>query len=339
MTRQERLQIIKEIEEERGSKLISYIAGDRRGLETRIASDIFPLFFKHLSQIGHQDSIDLFLYSTGGITIAGYGLVNLIREFCDKLTVFVPFKAYSCATLIALGANDIIMTKMGQLGPIDPSVNHPLSPTVPIPGQPGAVMNVPVNVEDVVGYMDLGKTQADLKNEESRVKAFEQLSSRVNPIVLGAVYRAREQIAFLAKTLLSYHMTEEEKIDFIVNTLTKERFSHDYLIGRKEAKDVFKLNVIDVSEALDKNIVKLYDNYNELLSLETPYSPEVFLKTVEAQTGNFNRGIIESIDLTHVYRTTKDVRRIQINQQGMPMPVVAFQERVLSDGWLIDNNI
>jgi len=27
-----------------------------------------------------------------------------------------------------------------------------------------------------------------------------------------------------------------------------------------------------------------------------------------------------------VYRTTKEVRRMQINQPGIPMPVTAFQE-------------
>ncbi len=338
MGKKERLQCIKEIEKERNSKLITYVAGDRRGLETRIASDIFPLFFEHLSQIGHQKSIDLFLYSTGGITMAGYGLVNLIREYCDKLTVIIPFKAYSCATLISLGADEIIMTRMGQLSPIDPSVTHPLGPMVPTPNQPGAAMNVPVNVEDVVGYLDLGKKQANLRDEDM-VKAFEQLSSKVNPIALGAVYRAREQIAFLAKTLLSYHFKDNGKVDFIVNTLTKERFSHDYLIGRKEAKDVLKLNVIDISENLDKKVVALYEEYRKLLSLDVPYSQDVYLQTAQTQTGDFDRGVIESENLMHVFRTTKEVKRVQVTQPGMPTPIIGFQERVLSESWIIDNSI
>ena len=338
MGKKERTQIISGIEKERNSRLITYVAGDRRGLETRIASDIFPLFFEHLSKIGHQDSIDLFLYSTGGITMAGYGLVNLMREYCDKLTVMIPFKAYSCATLISLGADQIIMTRMGQLSPIDPSVNHPLGPTVQTPNQPGLMTNVPVNVEDVVGYLDLGKKQANLRDEDM-VKAFEQISTRVNPIALGAVYRAREQISFLAKTLLSYHIEDEGKVDSIVNTLTKERFSHDYLIGRKEAKEVLKLKVIDISDKLDKNIVALYQEYRNLLFLDTPYSPDVFLQASQVQTGNFDRGIIESEPLTHVYRTTKEVKRVQVTQPGIPAPIMGFQERVLSEGWIIDNSI
>jgi ClpP class serine protease len=117
---------IEKIQEKRDSKLVVYIAGDRRGMETKIATDIFPMFHRHLAQIGTQKKIDLFLYSTGGITIAGYALVNLFREFCEEFNVIIPFKALSCATLISLGANEIVMTKMGQLSPIDPSVEHPL---------------------------------------------------------------------------------------------------------------------------------------------------------------------------------------------------------------------
>jgi len=35
---------------------------------------------------------------------------------------------------MALGADNILMTKMGQLSPIDPSIDSPLAPTAPIPG-------------------------------------------------------------------------------------------------------------------------------------------------------------------------------------------------------------
>ena len=76
MDRTDRMKLIEKIQKQRRSKLIVYIAGDRRGMETKIATDIFPMFHKHLVQIGNQKRIDLFLYSTGGITIAGYALVN-----------------------------------------------------------------------------------------------------------------------------------------------------------------------------------------------------------------------------------------------------------------------
>ena len=85
----------------RGSPVICYVTGDRRGLEAKIAMDIFPFFYKVLMKMGKQDRIDLFLYSTGGLTMAAWGLVNLLREFCGHFSVLIAPKAHSTATLIS----------------------------------------------------------------------------------------------------------------------------------------------------------------------------------------------------------------------------------------------
>jgi hypothetical protein len=337
--RRERQELIKAIEEERGSKLLVYITGDRRGLETRIAMDAFPFIFTHLSRMGRQEKIDLYLYSPGGITMAGYGLVNLIREFCQSFNVIVPFKALSCATLIVLGADEVIMSKMGLLSPIDPSVTSPYGPRVPRPDIPGMEALVPVNVEDAVSYLDLAKKEAGLKGEESLAKVFDKLSTNVPPLTLGAVNRAREQIRFLAKTLLSYHMKDEQKIEKIVSVITRERFSHEYLIGRREAKEVVRLNVIDVPEALEQKIINLFSEYNNILNMNVPYNPEEVLGTQSRAIGQFDRGIIESDSLTHVFRTRKDIRRVEVAQPGVPVPIIGYQERVLSESWVEDNSI
>ncbi|EMR75607.1 ClpP class periplasmic serine protease [Thermoplasmatales archaeon SCGC AB-540-F20] len=339
MNRKERMKLIKKIEEQEKCKLIIYIAGDRRGMETKIATDIFPLFHQHLTKIGAQNKIDLFIYSTGGETIAGYGLVNLIREFCEKFNVIIPFKAYSCATLISLGANEILMTKMAQISPIDPSVSHPLGPAVEIPGQPGSKRIAPVSVEDVNAYVDLAKKEIGLKAEESMTKVFEILSANVNPLVLGAVQRSREQIAFLSKTLLKQHSKDDKNIENIVKTLTRERFSHNYLIGKKEAKDVLNLNIVEPKKELDNNIIALYNEYKKMTQLDIPYNPEVFLGQNTTKTGDFNRGIIESHNLTHLFRTKKEVKRVTVQQKGMPIPVMGHQERILQQEWIEDNSI
>ena len=112
-----RLELIKKLEAKRGSRVVAYITGDRQGgLETRIGMDVFPFFYDVLAHLGGtSERIDLFLYSTGGATMAAWGLVNLLREFCSKLSVLVPFKAHSSGTLIALGADEIVMTRTGQL--------------------------------------------------------------------------------------------------------------------------------------------------------------------------------------------------------------------------------
>jgi hypothetical protein len=338
MERTKKMNLIEGVEKRRKSKLLVYITGDRRGLETKIATDVFPIFHRHLIQIGHQERIDLFLYSTGGLTIAGYALVNLIREFCDEFNVIIPFKALSCATLISLGANEIIMTPTAQLSPIDPSVEHPLGPIVQIPGQPGGRI-APVNVEDVNAFVNLAKEEFDLKEEDSLKKVFELLASKLHPLVLGAVQRSREQIAFLASNLLKYHCKDENKIQEVVGTLIRERFSHDYIISRREAKEVLNLNVVEPDQDFTVSLMELFKEYNDIMKLDTPYNPETELSTIDSGTFSFNRALIESYDLTHVFRTTKEIKRVQIQQPGIPIPVTGYQERILKEGWFEDDKI
>lgn len=338
MTRPDRMKLIEEIQKERDSKVIVYITGDRRGMETRISMDIFPMIHKHLTKIGNQKRIDVFLYSTGGITIAGYALVNLFREFCEEFNVIIPFKALSCATLISLGANEIIMTKMGQLSPIDPSLEHPLAPIVQIPGVAGGNI-VPVSVEDVNAFIELARKEIGLSEENSMKAVLEILASKVNPIVLGAIQRSREQIAFLASMLMKCHIKEEEHIKNTVDILTRQRFSHDYIISRKEAKEVLGLNIIEPDEALTALIIDLFDAYNNIIMIDKPYNPEVVLGEDETKIADFNRAIIESVDLTYVFRTKKEVKRIQVTQPGIPYPVMGYQERALQEEWIEDTNI
>lgn len=338
MERKDRMRLIERIQEQRSSKLIVYIGGDRSGMETKIATDFFPMFHRHLTRIGVRERIDLFLYSTGGITMAGYALVNLFREFCEQFNVIIPFKALSCATLVALGANEIIMTKMGQLSPIDPSVHHPLAPIVQLPGQPGGRI-APVNVEDVNGFIKLAQQEIGLSEEDSMSKVFEVLASKVNPLVLGAVQRTREQIAFLASSVMKGHISDENRIKKTVDTLTRERFSHDYIISRREAKETLGLNIIEPNEALTADIVALFNAYNDIILMDKPYHPEVVLGEDTVKVGEFNRAIIESIDLTHVYRTRKAVKRIELRPPAVPHPGIGYQERVLQEEWTEDNNI
>ncbi|MEM0134817.1 MAG: hypothetical protein QXU18_06255 [Thermoplasmatales archaeon] len=339
MERTKRMELITKIEKEQESRLLVYITGDRRGLETGIGMDVFSIFHEHLTYIGKQKRIDIFLYSPGGITIAGYALVNLIREFCEEFNVIIPFKALSCATLISLGANKIIMTPMGQLSPIDPSVQHPLGPVIQIPGSLMGQI-VPVNVEDVNAFLDLARKEIGLNNEESMKKVFELLGTKVHPLALGAVQRSREQIGFLASNLLKYHIEDNKKVEEIVKILTRERFSHDYIIGRREAKEILGLNIIEPEKELLRDIIELFTAYSRILELNVPYLPEMYLSDSEFGIFDFNRALLESFNFTHVFRTKKEIRKVQVPPQpGTPIPTIGYQERILQEGWVLDYSI
>lgn len=339
MAKEQRVGLIREIESQTNSRLICYVTGDRRGLETRIAGDTLPLMYDHLRGIGAVPRISVLLYTVGGDSLAGWAIVSLVREFCDTLGVIIPFRALSCGTLIALGADELIMSKGGQLSPVDPSLASPYNPPAPGQVQAGAVQLLPVSVEDVIGYLKLAREEAGIKGDEGISKIMTVLSEKVHPMALGAVYRSREQIRLLASKLLAMHEKNQEKIGKLVDALTKELPSHQYLIGRKEAKDGFGLKVSEPSGHLDELIWNLYKDYEEQLQLNEPYNPEAVLGTSDQITAAFDRAVIESLKQdgtarTHVFRTQKELRRVQPSQPGIPFPVVGIQERPIADHWV-----
>lgn len=339
MRRQERLELIKKIEEQTNSKILVYVTGDRMGLETRISSDVITFIYKHLDQIKHAQKINLLIYTTGGITISGFGIVNMIREYCEEFGIIIPFKCMSTGTLMALGANSIIMSKMGHLSPIDPSTGHPLGPEIPHPENPAIKNIMPINVEDVASFFDLARKEAKTNSEGELTKILLKLSESVHPLVLGAVNRSRNEIRFLAKTLLKQHIDDEEKINAIATTLIEKRFSHGYLIGRKEAKETLKLNVIDASENLMADIMKLYGEYAQLLKLDTPYNHETILGENDEVTTTLHKSIVESKDLTHTYSMRVKINRITLQSVQTGIPITQYQSALLKEEWMQNDEI
>jgi hypothetical protein len=330
-----RRQLINQIQEKRKSKVICYLTGDRQNLETRIAHDCHPLIFSHLRQIGASNKVDLFLYTPGGITVAGWGLVHLIREFCKEFAVLVPYRAWSCGTLICLGADEIVMGRLGQLGPIDPSTQNPFNP--PIPGVPTAPQNtLPMNVEDIASFIDLAKREIGLKGGVGLSSVLDNLS-KMNPyapLALGAAHRVRPQIVKLATGLLQLHMRGEEKeVKRIVDILAKQLGSHDYLIGRREAKGI-GLKVKDAPDDLETLMWELYSEYEKMMELNTAYSPQAFLGQQQSAIGTFTRAAIESEVMTHIFRTTRQVTRVTIGPPLVPVPTPGHQELVIEEGWI-----
>src|SRR3979490_1603883 len=68
--------------------------------------------------------LDLVLHTPGGIVLAALQIARAIHEHKAQVTVFVPHYAMSGGTLIALAADEIIMSKHAVRGPIDPQIGQ-----------------------------------------------------------------------------------------------------------------------------------------------------------------------------------------------------------------------
>ena len=117
---QKRIDVLKAIGKNRNSEVLLFVTGDKPGFDTQIAPDVINMFDKHLKKL-KGNKLTLALYSRGGVPLVAWNLVNLIREYVKEFEVIVIEKAHSTATLIALGADTIIMPNNSTLGPVDPT--------------------------------------------------------------------------------------------------------------------------------------------------------------------------------------------------------------------------
>jgi hypothetical protein len=167
-SRDQRKELLAELRRARGSDLVlTYITSTRPALEAAMAQDAVRWFFDHLPN-RRVKQLDLVIHSNGGDGVVPWRLMTLLHEYAEKVDVLVPHRAFSAATLAALGAHEIVMHPMGMLGPIDASIVNPLGPVDTMTGQ-----RVPVSGEDVAAYYALVKDDLGIRHEEELVQAFE----------------------------------------------------------------------------------------------------------------------------------------------------------------------
>jgi hypothetical protein len=297
-------ELIKQIQNLRNSKVITYITGDRQPTSSRIAEDAVRPLYEHLLSVGRNAKIDLVLYSRGGDVSVPWRIVSMFREFCDEFSILVPYKAHSAATLISLGADKIIPGKKAELGPIDPTlVKMTVGETAGAPQE--------ISVEDVNSYISFIKERANINDQSALAQLISILANNLTPLTLGSVNRQNSHIRLVARKLLTSRKEklDEAKINSIIETLTEKIYSHGHAIGRKEAQEI-GLPIEIPDETLENLLWSLYLKYEEFLKLTEPLDPLVALTGKEEE--HFEQipiAIIESENKTHVFITRIDFKR------------------------------
>src|SRR5712675_379255 len=68
--------------------------------------------------------LDIVLHTPGGLVLAALQIARAIHKHQGKVTAFVPHYAMSGGSLIALAANEIVMSEYAVLGPVDPQLGQ-----------------------------------------------------------------------------------------------------------------------------------------------------------------------------------------------------------------------
>ena len=166
--------------------------------------------------------IDIVLHTPGGLVLASLQIARAIHKHKGKVTAVVPHYAMSGGTLIALAADEILMSEDSLIGPVDPQLGqYPAASIVK------AVHSKPVS--DIDDHTLILADQAD-----------------------KAIFQVRESVRELLNGKVS-----AEKADELARLLSEGTWTHDHPITFDAAK-AFGLPVRSDMAAEFLDLLSLY---------------------------------------------------------------------------------
>jgi ClpP class serine protease len=170
--------------------------------------------------------LEFILHTPGGLVLPAVQIARAIKAHRGRKTVFVPHYAMSGGTLIALAADEIVLSEHAVLGPIDPQYDG-----LPLASVLRVAREKPIQATD-----DYTLVLADL----------------------GAM--AIDQLHKIARELLSGTVSENATVA-IAEQLSTGRWTHDYPITYSEAREIG----LNVSNDMPKEIMELMALFPESL--------------------------------------------------------------------------
>lgn len=210
-------------------------------------------FYEVLKDLGKQKHLYLFIKSSGGNGQAALRIVNLMRQYADKITALIPLEAASAATMMALGADEIKMGPLAYLTAVDTSITHALSPV------DRTNHTVAVSQDELNRVLHLWQ-QARGNGEAN---PYPSLYHHIHPLVFGAIDRASSLSIKICEEILSYHMSDSKARGKISKHLNSAYPSHGYPIMLREAKRI-GLKVSELDPVINDLLVDLNELFSEM---------------------------------------------------------------------------
>jgi ATP-dependent protease ClpP protease subunit len=221
--RYSRQDLIKEIDDAEKTSLICYVGGDK----TQIDHNDTRHFVDLLHNIGPGEPIDLLLNTRGGQVDACEKLIGLLQDNVGEapLRVIVPEMAKSAGTIIALAAQEIIMSASSELGMIDPQYDFQ-------DGKGNWVSH------SVIVYLQTFRQYSGLLSGNARNTLAEQMLMDFDAKVVAKFEGIETRIRTLAERVLK--INNSTNYTTIVNELLNSTTwkTHEQPIGAADAKDL-----------------------------------------------------------------------------------------------------
>ncbi|MBW3637855.1 MAG: hypothetical protein KY445_15535, partial [Armatimonadetes bacterium] len=251
--RYRRQQFIRDIEEKTGRRLLIYFSNTNHPQSFITGDDVEP-FQDLLLDCDKGDKIDLLLQTNGGEIDPAEKLVFMLRSRASEFRLIVTERAKSAGTLMAMAADEIVMSTTSELGPIDPQISMPQAD--------GRYMQYPAQ-----SFLDgLDAIRKRVVDEGGLNPADYPLLSQLNPALLDQCKKELVHSQQFAEKWLKRYMLKDQpdKAAEIAGKLgdVRQYSSHGMVIDHQEAKDM-GLNVAfyEPDDALWQEFWRLHLDY------------------------------------------------------------------------------
>lgn len=203
--------------------------------------------------------LDLVLSTLGGSPTAAVRVAGVLHEAVGpdratgRLGILVPARARSAGTLLCLGADELVLTALAELGPLDPLLE-------------GTAGGAPVSAADLRAFRELATDWFGVP-DGSGLELLGLLGQRMLPTSLARLHRLDALVRELAARQLRRHLPGEPdaRIAAVVERLVAGYHSHDQPILRAEAREL-GLRVTDASAAESAALLGVLDAAEAVLA-------------------------------------------------------------------------
>jgi len=309
----------KAIENYRKRPLIVYATSTRPNVRAMLAADAVREFVNQVQAIPKGDAVDVLLHSHGGDSLAAWRIMSMLRERFDQVGILVPYAAFSAATVLSLGADEIVMHPFAALGPIDPQIEARTPKG-----------EVHFAYEDVGAFLRFIKEQVGLTEQTFLTPVLEKLFGAAEPLMIGAAQRASDLASEIGERMLRMHMTDEadmSRCKDIANNLNKRFFAHGDAVSRDRAR-VLGLPIAKPDEKLEGLLWDAFLGLERLMELNTPFNPLALFMADAAAAATLKPGPHIQLPANTPHQVAQQAWQHAINQAlaaSGPGPEVAFR--------------
>lgn len=262
MALQDRLKFYDELEGYRGKPLIVYVTSTRANAAGQIAQDVIPELIGQLHSLPAAEDLDFLVISNGGDGTVAWRIVSLIREQVKKFSILIPHAAFSAATLIALGADEIVMHPYGNLGPTDPQIQN-------------LKKAIQFGAEDVQAFLRFAREKVGLTDQEPLRDLFLKFCEEVGFTSIGVAARSSQLSLSMGEKMLQHHMKDEKaqtKARAISEALNSKYFHHGYPVSRNEARTI-GLPIAKSDQKLEELMWSIWKDLESELKIRETFVP------------------------------------------------------------------